>query len=85
MDHLHVGLGRTLPESLDQDAAALLFFLLGLFLVEGVASEAEVAHDLVVQVEEVEEGEDEHENWKDDHQLGAEIDFPEERKKGRLR
>jgi hypothetical protein len=41
----------SLFESLNQDVSALFLFLLSLFLVEGVASETQVPHYLVVHLQ----------------------------------
>ena len=54
---------------------ALLTFLCGLFVIEGVATKSQISHDSVINVEEVEYGKDDHENGEDVNNLFRNCDI----------
>ena len=68
-------------ESFDEDLFAFLAFLGGFLLVEGVAAESQIAHDCVIDIEEVENGKDEHKDGEDVDDLRGDGDVSEEKLK----
>lgn len=86
MYHFHfVVLYVPLLEPVDENPLPLLGLLLRVVLVEGVAAEPEVAHEGVVDVEQVEEPEEEHQQGEEEGERGVDVHVAEEAQEGRAR
>jgi hypothetical protein len=77
-----ISLGITLSKPLNQDAPSFLFLLLGLLLVKRITAQSQVAHDLIVEVKQVEDCEGEHEYGEDYHDFWFDGDLSEEIEEG---
>lgn len=71
-----------LSEALDENSPTFLLLLLGLLLIESVAAEPKIAHDLIVEAAKIEAGKGKHEYGEDDHDLRTKSDLSEEAEEG---
>lgn len=70
MYHLQLILLRIpLLKPLDKYTPPFLLLLFSLLLIKRIASQAQIAHDLIIQVEQIEHCKGEHKNGENDHNL----------------
>ncbi len=79
LNHLHLHVVVVLLfESLNKYFSSFLTFLRRLFVIKRVASQPKISHNSIINIEEVEHREDNHENGKNIQRFLGDSDLPQE-------